>query len=385
LLALTAPGQSVVRGEPDALKIPLKTRSAEVFTVLLGAPAANGAPTGRHIKISAVAQPSPTIASSELVLTPPGGPSATAALQLVGHHIQVRHKGWPVGFRIGLNVTGDVSKDDLESGSFAMALALDSMFAGWTPDPKCTVLGALASDGELGPVTSAIPRVLAAVRAGAARVVMPEKMFKHVTDILVSEGPTAFAHTQIFTVTSLQEAPAIASVQQDPQIVRAFHLFEKVEEALRAGGADADATLKTPAVKDALREVLTVAPSHMTARLLLGRTTGQYTTLSLDGSLLALEAMSGTLLKAARSRTPGDMALLPANFVTAEIARLKASRNRLDAKVQPIIDAVLTYGEVARAWNERPTEAAQGLERNRMLLSTAKAINDEWSRVVPRS
>jgi hypothetical protein len=304
---------------------------------------------------------------------------------LVARHIQVRHKGWPAGYRIHLSISGEVSKTDLESGSFAMALALDSLFAGWTPDPKCTVLGAISNEGELGPVPSAIPRVLAAVRGGAARVLIPEKMFKYVTDILVSEGPVAFSRTEIFTVTSLQEAPAVASTKQDPQIVRASQSFERVAEALRTGGPDADATLKTPAVKDALREVLTIAPSHMTARLLLGRTTGQYTSLSLDGSLVALEAMSGTLLKAARSRTPGDMALLPGNLVTAEMARLKAGRNRLDAKAQGIIDALLTYGEVARAWNERPKEAGQGLERNRMLMTTAKAVTDEWTKVAPRS
>src|SRR5690349_18119675 len=99
-------------------------------------------------------------------------------------------------------------------------------------------------------------------------------------DILVREGSAVFAHPQFFTVTSLDEAPAIAASQQDPQIVRAVQAFEKVEQALKAGGPSPDATLKTEAVKEQLRQVLMIAPSHMTARLLLGRTTGQYTTLS---------------------------------------------------------------------------------------------------------
>ena len=153
---------------------------------------------------------------------------------------------------------------------------------------------------------------------------------------------------------------------------------------LTAAGANADATLREPACKEALREVLTTAPSHMSARLLLGRTTGQYTTLSLDGSITALDAMCPTLLKGARSRNPTDLAQLPNAATQAEATRLAGARTRLDAKAQPVVDALLAYANIIKAWSERPpANAAQQGERFRSLSAAARQILTEISKAKP--
>jgi hypothetical protein len=246
------------------------------------------------------------------------------------------------------------------------------------------VIGAIRADGDLDPVSNPIPRLLAAMRGGAERVLLPEKMFKQVTDVLVSEGPAAFAKTQIFTISNFEDAPAIASASPEATIVRAIRRFADVERMLRAAGANADSALREPALKEALRDVLTIAPSHMSARLLLGRTTGQYMTLSIEGSLTALEAMCTTMLKAARSRNPTDLSQLPIAAVQAEAARLGAARARLDVKAQPVADALLVYADVAKAWNERPpSNASQQGERFRSLSAAAKQILTEIAKAKP--
>jgi hypothetical protein len=307
-----------------------------------------------------------------------------AALKGVSNFISGRHHGLPAGHRIEISVVGDAAPADLASSSFAIGVALDAMLTGWTPDPGLAVIGALRSDGDLDPVSNPIPRLLAAMRGNADRVLLPEKMFKQVTDVLVSEGPAAFAKTQMFTISNFDDAAAIASASPEASIVRAIRRFAEVQRMITAFGADPDAALKDPGVKEGLRDVLTISPSHMSARLLLARTTGQYSTLSIEGSLTALEAMCGTMLKAARSRNPTDLAQLPAAAVQAEAARLGAARSRLDAKAQPVVDALLVYADAIKAWHERPpANATQQGERFRTLSAAARQILTEINKAKP--
>jgi hypothetical protein len=306
------------------------------------------------VKLSADAVPARVGLPAGVAFKSTATPDAQAALKGVNDFLNVRHHGLPAGQKVEITLVGDAAPADLASSTFAAAVAVDSMLAGWTPDPGLAVIGAVQNNGDLVPVTNPIPRLLAAMRGGAERVLLPEKMFKQVTDVLVSEGPVAFAKIQIFTISNFDDAAAIASASPEASIVRAIRRFAEVERMLVAGGPDADATLREPACKEALREVLTTAPSHMSARLLLGRTTGQYTTLSIEGSLTALESMCTTMLKDSSVAEPHGSDTTPNATVQAEASRLGSARTRMDATVQPIVDALLAYADVVKAWTERP-------------------------------
>jgi hypothetical protein len=204
--------------------------------------------------------------------------------------------------------------------------------------------------------------------------------------VLVSEGVAAFAKMQIFTLNSFEDAPGIVSQTPAREVALADQRFAEVRAALDAAGADADAALKQEDIKEMLREVLVAAPTHMTARLLLGRTTGQYTRLSIEGSLTALEAVAQTLLKAARSKSPADLANLPLAQTQAEAARLKAAEGRFDVKARPLVDALITYAEAAAAWHARPAQtAANQAERYRMLSAASRQVLAEWRTLAPSS
>jgi hypothetical protein len=338
------------------------------------------------VKLIADATPARPGISAAIVFKIAANPAAQAALKGVSDFLVTRHHGLPAGQRLEINVVGDAAPTDLASSSFAAAVAAEAMLAGWIPDPGLAVIGAIKPDGDLDPVTNPIPRLLAAMRGGAERVLLPEKMFKQVTDILVSEGPAAFAKTQIFTISNFEDAAGIASASPEPSIVKATRRFADVQRMLVAAGPNNEEVLKDQEFKEALRDVLTTAPSHMSARLLLGRTTGQYTTLSIEGSLTALDAMSPTMLKAARSRNPTDLKLLPNPAVQAEATRLSAARTRLDSKVQPVVESLLVYADVIRAWHERPpANSTQQGERFRSLSAAARQILDEIAKATPRS
>jgi hypothetical protein len=364
-----------------------KLNQATVRTALLAAkpaPGVAGAAVAAQVQLTIVAQA--PAAGNEITLRGAVPATAQAALRGVSDFLKSRHHGWPRGQRLEVAIAGAVAAADLPASSLAVAIAADAMLAGWRPDPNVAVIGAIAPDGQLEPIGTPIPRLLAALRGGATRVVMPEKMFAQVTDLLVSEGVAAFAKMQIFTLNSFEDAPGIVSQTPAREVVLADQRFAEVRAALAAPGVDADTALKQEDVKEMLREVLVAAPTHMTARLLLGRTTGQYTTLSVEGSLTALEAVAQTLLKAARSKSPADLANLPLTQIQAEAARLKAVAGRFDVKARPLVDALVVYAEAAAAWHARPAEtAANQAERYRMLSAAARQILTELRTLTPAS
>jgi hypothetical protein len=96
--------------------------------------------------------------------------------------------------------------------------------------------------------------------------------------------------------------------------------------------------------------------------------------------------MGSTLLKAARSAQPSELKLLPLAPIQAELTRLTASKSKLDPKSLAVVDALIAYAEVAKAWHERPAATGQNkVEKNRVLYAAAKQIRDELARVAPPS
>jgi hypothetical protein len=377
----------VVKGDSSEKPIPLRGFQADVQTALLAAkpaPGAGGSALSATVKGKAI--PLAPAAPGELAFVSPATQAITPALTGIVQQLQTRHRGWFAGKRVEFSIEGAAAPADASSSTLAVAVAVDAMIGGWTPDPKFFALGSLQPDGQIAAVSQPIPRILAAYRAGGERIAVPDRMWAQVADLLVAEGVASFSKAQMFTVGNFEELPGLATNPPSAEIARAANRFADVQRALQAPGIDAEAELLRPAIKDALREVLTITPRHLTARLLLGRTTGQYKSLSLPGSLAAIEAMGSTLLKAARSGQPSELSLLPLAPIQAEATRLNAAKTKLDPKSLAVVDALLAYADVAAAWHARPAATGQNkVEKNRVLYAAAKQIRDEIARVTPQS
>src|SRR5258706_164549 len=83
----------------------------------------------------------------------------------------------------------------LGASGLALAVALDAALGGWTPDPGFMAIGTFEADGDVQPVASAIPRLLAVMSAGAKRAVMTEKQVAQITDLMISSGAKLFSTT----------------------------------------------------------------------------------------------------------------------------------------------------------------------------------------------
>lgn len=378
-----ARGGIIARGQPGQTPLPVRAFQADVQTALLSAKPAPGV-TGSALSavVRGKATPLAPAAPGELAFVSPAPQTLTPLLAGIASQLQLRHRGWFAGKRLEFSIQEPVAPADAPSATLAIAVAVDAMLAGWTPDPNFYAIGSLQPDGQIAAVSQPIPRILAAYRAGGERIAVPDRMWAQVADLLVAEGVASFSKAQMFTVGNFEELPGLATNPPAADIQRASSRFAEVQRALQAPGVDADAELVRPAIKDALRETLMIAPRHLTARLLLGRTTGQFKSLTLPGSIAAIEAMGSTLLKAARSQQASELSMLPLAPIESEIARLTAAKPKLDAKSLGVVDALLAYAEVARAWHQRPAASGENkVEKNRVLYAAARQVRDELARL----
>lgn len=378
-----SPRPIVVRGQPSQTPVAVRAFQAEVQTSLLAAkPAPGVAGAALNAVVRGKAVPLAATAPGEIAFVSAAPPTLAPSLTGIVNQLQNRYRGWFAGKRFEFSIQEPIAPADAVSSTLAIAVAVDAMVNGWTPDPKFYALGSLQPDGQIAAVSQPIPRILAAYRGGGERIAIPDRMWAQVADLLVAEGVASFSKAQMFTVGNFEELPGLATTPPAADIQRAMNRFADVQRALQRPGADGDEELQRQAVKDALRETLMIAPRHLTARLLLGRTTGQYKSMTLPGSLAAIEAIGATLLKAARSKQPSELSQLPLEPIQAEIARLSAAKPKLDAKALGVVDALLAYGEVARAWHQRPAASGDNkVEKNRVLYAAAKQIRDELARV----
>jgi|GEM_PF-6835802 len=309
------------------------------------------------------------------VFTQRVSPDATKMLATVGKQIEKLYPGRMKTGRTEITFTGFVSALDLNASGLALLIALDSLYGGWTIAPGFMAMGGYDADRDVQPVNDAMPRLFAALKASAKRVVMSEKQVAQVTDLMITSGPLAFSSTQFFSVNAYEDVRAIADIKISPEMEKVDENFTDAQKKLRAPGAKPADVLSDPDVQESLRQTLTASPACLSARLLLRANSARLEKLSLEGTLNAIEALAPTVFAAVQSATPYDLRLLPNAVVQAEIDRLLETKQQFDARALPLLDAVIGYGEAVRTYTEKPPDsAAENAARNRTLTLTAREV-----------
>ncbi len=309
------------------------------------------------------------------VFTQRVSPDATKMLAAVAKQIEKLYPGKMKTGRTEITFTGFVSAADLNASGLALLIALDSLYGGWTIAPGFMAMGGYDAVRDVQPVGDAIPRLFAALKAGAKRVVMSEKQVAQVTDLMITSGPSAFASTQFFSVNSYEDVKAIANVQISPEMAKVDENFTDVQKKLNVPGAKASEILSDPDVQESLRQTLTANPACLSARLLLRANSARLERLSLEGTVNAVETLAPTVFTAVQSATPNDLRQLPNAVVQAEIDRLLETKQQFDPRAVPLLDAVIGYGEAVRTYTEKPPDSpAENAARNRTLTLTAREV-----------
>lgn len=329
------------------------------------------------VTLTATATPTSPSAPGTVEFTPTLGPAGKAMLAEVTKYLVTAHHGWPAGHRIEIASTPPMAPDDAMAAGVATVALLDAMIAGWESDPKCAVLGGFKSDGKIQPVSGALGRLTTAGRSGASRIVMAAGNATQAQDSMVNEGINGFCRVQIFTVRDFEDIPKMAAAKMDPDVAAAGEAFADFQKSLSDAGGDIDG-LKNPDVQEDLRTVLEKWPDHFSARMLLGRAIGRYTTFSIPGSIEAIERVAVTLFKGIHSGVPYQVQAMPAEKITDEVERMRRAVDRVDPAAKGFAQAVLQYGEAALSYHKTPPKTQP--EMNQLvakLSATAGMAQDE--------
>ena len=189
--------------------IPLRATKAGIGTCLF-VPQPGGGFAAVGVKLTGSAAANPQLSASDIVCSQFPGPETVKSLAFVKALMLTRHNGWPRGQKIDVAFSEKIAAPDVPATTFASALLVDAMILGYEIDPGLVVIGSFNPEGELAPAVGTATRLVAALRSGATRIIIPEKSVPQVADAMLSEGVAAFARAQIFSVGSFDEAPDFA-------------------------------------------------------------------------------------------------------------------------------------------------------------------------------
>ncbi len=306
------------------------------------------------------------------------------ALAIVKKLLAKQWGEWPKGQRVDIAFSERIVPADLHSALFGVSVLADAIFSRYDIDPQVAVAGVIDGNGVLAPAPWMPTRLLAALRADVRRLVAPEKSASHVADLMLIEGATLFSSMQIFGASAFDEVPPLVAANPDESMANAMREFGRAQQQLAEAGSAAEAALKNPAVMESFRDTLVLSASHLSARMLLGHSSGRYNSLSLAGSIETVESTAPKLVQAARSTNPAMIGGLTPVEADEQVAALTELKPKLDPKAVPWQEAILRYAEVVRTWQANPTRTpAQAAELITSLNSSARLVQTEWSRLVP--
>ena len=380
----TAEPASADKKAPNAAPKVKRTKAA-ISTPLFIQQAA-GLNTLANVTLTATATPTKPDAPGVVAFVPPLGPPGKAVLDSVSKYLVSLHHGWPAGHRIEIAFSVPIAPDDTAAAGLATATVLDSLFGGWESDPACSVVGHLQADGKVVSASAALSRLLTAMRAGASRILMPEKnVAEAAADCMVNEGPGAFGRVQMFAVKDFEEMPMMAGTKLEPLVAESVAAFTETQSALAAAGTDAVTLLKNTETQESLRTVLEKWPNHVSARLLLGYSIGRYKTFSVAGSVQVIDRTAETLFAGVNSGRSHEVRNLPLDRIEANLAAIRLAVERLDPKSRPLANHLIAYGEAAKTWLSQPPRTQKDATALAATLSAEAAQAQDERRKLARS
>ncbi len=308
-----------------------------------------------NVTLTATATPTRPGTPVEVVFNPSLGDNGTAVLKAVKAILTEIHQRWPAGHRVEILCNPPVAQDDAGAAALATAILLDSLIGGWEADPSCSIVGGLQASGKIQGATAAVMRLTTASRGNSSRIIMPEKNATQASDCLVNVGPANAGRIQMFAVRTFEDIMLMAAAKLEDNMTKSIAFFQEAQKQIEPAGDKADQLLKDDSdLRETLRSALENCPNHMTARLLLGRTTGRYLHFSLHSSLNTIAQVTPTVQQGILSPRPMDVTKLPAAKLKQELEILQGAQSRMDPRASKYLGAVLRYATAASGWYTHP-------------------------------
>lgn len=363
----TGPGGTMIAGQNADVgsgegppPIELKRRLSQVQSLLV-AELESGRMAGMSSTLSLAALPAVDSGLASVGFNQEIGPDMSTALQEVVKFHQLRHGAWPRDHRLEFSFANRYTLKDGPSVAVAAALLMESLLTDLDLDPRFSVTGDVNIDGSVQSVGGVAAKLRGASGGGATLLAIPEANRMRLIDLVLSEGPGPLLSIQVFTLTTFDDALALAAMEKSAEITEAIEQFDNLRARL-GGVRDVTAALRQAVVQDQLSQVLARAPNHLSARVLLlagqGRLPSQ---LSLPGSLEAIDHGAYDIL-AALDQDVTAVSQLDGGKVAAAVGAMRRLRPQVHPRTRELCDTIIELGDLIRGYLDTPPSSRRSFE-----------------------
>ena len=239
--------------------------------------------------------------------------------------LRVRYPVWQAGHKIRFSYANKYAKQAGGSAGGAFSVLLLSLLDGMQIDPAFAMTGDVTVDGKIREVGAVAEKIRGAALEKCRIVAIPLANKESLADLALLYSPAMLWNVQIFSIATLDEAAALARQDRPENLTKALALFADAQARLLPAsqrtdlGPNATATaLRNPQVNQLLREVLRLAPNHLSAEFMLRAANNQLApTLTLETSLDEIWNATGALLPVLLNKDPD-----PTQFRRFKIAKI---------------------------------------------------------------
>jgi hypothetical protein len=248
----------------------------------------------------------------------------------------------PLARDVALRFAGVRGRVEGRSAGAAMTVLLMSLVEGFELDAKFAMTGAITEDGGVEMIGGVVAKILGAGKAGMNVVAVPADNVDAIADMFILDRSTdPLTEVQVFAVSHVDEAIAVARTDRDPDIQRAMATFSQVQSAIERRGLIA---LRRAAIRKKVDKTLELVPDHVSAlyarRLANGKAPR---TLTRTASVVEIFAASADFWQAVTSGQRVSRATMPNTMFAKAKRNLARLSTNLHPEVQPLRRAMITW------------------------------------------
>jgi hypothetical protein len=286
--------------------------------------------------------------------------------------VRIRYPKWEGG-EIEFSFGEKYTEHDGGSAGTAFALLLLSALEGVDLDPRCAVTGDITVDWKVRKVGAVASKVRGAALDKCEYAVVPAENEAALADMPLLLGEFTLWDVQTLGAGTLQEAMAVVRRDRSPRLAEALRVFGGLQPQFAKSGK---AALRDPDVLSALRRVVTLAPNHLSAKLLLAQAAGSAKpTLSIGATLYQLSVVAFPYRPFIAERESVTRANLPAATTTNARRQLNALRQLAHKDALTVIADLSAFVEKAEAVAAKQGKPAELDERRGALTAHLSALS----------
>jgi len=263
--------------------------------------------------------------------------------------------------------------DAHDGGSIGAACAtlLLSVIRGFDIDPSLAITGDVSADGKIRAIGGIAAKLRGVKQDHCTIAVVPSDNLDQLIDAFVYCGPSIITDVQVLGISDLDDSVAVTRTDRAPKLARAIELFSEVQKSLK----DSPLYLQTPDAEAKLKDILDLAPNHLSARILLdhlhGKQRRRLTATASEFYMFSAVAQMLPTIYASEGQQTASLGNVSTVAIEAGIRGLRHLRPMADLSIQPLIDTWIDFSTAVQQQGRWTPDVA----------AKAQAIRDALAKV----